>query len=68
MNELVKPGQRYEEVEDPPLDSVRMAWPFKTDEEREAIGKWFREQDKKQKAREKKLKEYGIKNLGKATL
>ena len=32
-----------------PMDSIRLAWPFKTEEERELIRKWMRKQTKARK-------------------
>lgn len=47
------------EVEPPkcPIDPVRMAWPFKTDKEREVLRKWYKqhEQWEKKKKREQVL-------------
>ena len=42
VNNIVAPEHQYREVKDPPIDEVRMAWPFKTEEEREIIRKWFK--------------------------
>ena len=50
INNLVAKECQYLEAKDAPLDPVRMAWPFKTEEELEALRKWF----KKQKLVEKK--------------
>lgn len=36
----------------PPLDPVRMAWPFKTKKEQEILMKWYKEQTKKEKKRQ----------------
>lgn len=49
VNQLVKPEHQYLDAVDPPLESVRMAWPFKTEEERELIRKWFKKQTKSRK-------------------
>lgn len=49
VNQLVAPEHQYQDVVDPPLDAVRMAWPFKTEEERQLIIKWMRKQTKKRK-------------------
>lgn len=56
VNQLVKPEHQYLEVDEPPLDSVRMAWPFKTEEELKAFSKWFRKEQQKQK--QKQIKEH----------
>ena len=47
VNQLVAPEHQYRDVVDPPLDAVRMAWPFKTEEERKLIVKWMRKQNKR---------------------
>lgn len=57
VNQLVKPEHQYLEVDEPPLDSVRMAWPFKTEEERKLIVKWMRKQNKVRKIEIAKLGE-----------
>jgi len=49
INQLVEPEHQYLDAENPPLDSLRMAWPFKTDEERKEIRKWMRKQTKTRK-------------------
>lgn len=51
-NNLVKPEHQYKHIKDPPLDPVRMAWPFKTEEEREVIRKWFKKAVKNEKQRQ----------------
>lgn len=56
-NYLVSPGNGYEGVEDPPLDHVRMAWPFKTEQELLVLSKWFkREEARVQKSEDQKRK------------
>jgi len=52
VDALVNPEHQYKESIDPPLDSVRMAWPFKTEEELEVIRKWFNKQKAAQKQKE----------------
>lgn len=56
VNQLVKPEHQYLEVEDPPLDQVRMAWPFKNETELKLLSKWFKAENlriqKKLRARE----------------
>jgi hypothetical protein len=49
INQLVAPEHQYLDADDPPLDSLRMAWPFKTDEERKKIQKWMIKQTKVRK-------------------
>ena len=49
VDQLVAPEHQYLDVDDPPLESLRMAWPFKTDEERKEIRKWIRKQTKVRK-------------------
>jgi hypothetical protein len=44
VDQLVKPEYQYLDAIDPPLDSIRMAWPFKTDAELNEIKKWFKSQ------------------------
>ncbi len=46
VDQLVAPEHQYLDANDLPLDSLRMAWPFKTDEERKEIRKWMRKQNK----------------------
>jgi hypothetical protein len=57
LNQLVAPEHQYLDADDPPLDSLRMAWPFKTDEERKEIRKWMRKQNKVRKIEFMKLGE-----------
>ena len=47
INQLVESEHQYLDAKDPPLDSLRMAWPFKTEEERKLIVKWMRKQNKR---------------------
>lgn len=49
VDQLVAPEHQYRDVENPPLDSIRMAWPFKTEEELKILSKWFKEEEKKLK-------------------
>jgi hypothetical protein len=49
INQLVESEHQYLDASNPPLDSLRMAWPFKTDEERKEIRKWMRKQNKVRK-------------------
>jgi len=57
INQLVASEHQYLDANDPPLDSLRMAWPFKTDEERKEIRKWMREQNKIRKIEFSKFEE-----------
>ena len=57
INQLVAPEHQYQDAVDPPLDAVRMAWPFKTEEERKLIVKWMRKQNKVRKIETAKLGE-----------
>lgn len=61
VDELVKPEHQYQEVKDAPLDAVRMAWPFKTEEELLILSRWFKKESKclKKKQIENHIKEYG---------
>ena len=68
MNDLVKPEYQYGWLEDPPLDPVRMAWPFKTEEELKILSKWFKEEDEKYKEMEKGRRKKILEEAGKAFL
>lgn len=57
INQLVSKEHQYLNAVDAPLDSVRMAWPFKTEEELKILSKWFKEQ--KQSIKQKELKDAG---------
>ena len=57
VNQLVAPEHQYQDVVNPPLDAVRMAWPFKTEEERALIVKWMRKQTKARRIEVAKLGE-----------
>ena len=63
VDQLVKPEHQYREVVAPPLDAVRMAWPFKTEEELLLLSKWFKKQQRAVK--EKQIKEH-VETYGKA--
>ena len=65
VNQLVAPEHQYLDVKEPPLPQVRMAWPFKTEQELRILSKWFKEEEKKTK---KKLIEKHVKQFGKAML
>jgi hypothetical protein len=47
VNQIVTKAYQYQEVIDPPLESIRMAWPFKTEAERLVIKKWFKDVSKR---------------------
>ena len=57
VDQLVAPEHQYLNTDDLPLDSLRMAWPFKTDEERKEIRKWMRKQSKARKIEFSKFEE-----------
>ena len=57
VDQLVAPEHQYRDANDPPLDSLRMAWPFKTDKERKLIAKWMRKQTKVRKIEFSKFEE-----------
>lgn len=63
VNLWVKPEvqEHYQKLVDPPLDHVRMAWPFKTEEELKILSRWHREQAKltKQKTIDDHKQQYG---------
>lgn len=65
VNRLVAPEYQYRDVVDPPLPHIRMAWPFKTEEELKILSKWFKEQEKLMK--KKQIKEH-ITKYGEALL
>lgn len=44
VDNLVKPEHQYRDLKDPPLDPVRMAWPFKTEKELRILSKWYKSQ------------------------
>ena len=62
---LVAPEHQCKEVVNPPLDPVRMAWPFKTEEELRVLSVWFKQQEKNLK--KKKIEEH-VKQHGEAFL
>lgn len=59
INKVVHPDHQYRDVLDPPLPHIRMAWPFKTEEELKILSKWYKEEEKKLKL--KQLKEHKTK-------
>ena len=76
VNTIVSPEHQYKDTANPPLDNIRMAWPFKTEEELRLLSEWFKKQDAqiktKLKAEEKETKrkeaDNHLKNYGKALL
>ena len=65
INNIVQPNHQYKEVSCPPLDSVRMAWPFKTEAELAILSKWFK---KEQKLNQERVVKRHIEKYGKAFL
>ena len=57
VDQLVAPEHQYLDADDPPLESLQMAWPFKTDKERKEIQKWMRKQNKIRKIEFSKFEE-----------
>lgn len=56
VDQLVPQEHQYKDIKEPPLDHVRMAWPFKTEEELRILSKWYKEEEKKLK--KKQVKEH----------
>jgi len=52
VNLIVDPKYQYRHLENPPLDAIRMAWPFKTEEELKILSRWFKEEEKKLKKKQ----------------
>lgn len=65
VNKLVAPEHQYRHVKNPPIDPVRMAWPFKTEGELYLLSQWYKKQQKSVK--EKQIQEH-IDQHGKAFL
>jgi len=61
VNQLVAPEYQYRDIKEPPLDAVRMAWPFKTEEELKILSHWFKQEEKKLKKKQiqEHVKQYG---------
>jgi hypothetical protein len=61
VDQLVAPEHQYRDLVDPPLDPVRMAWPFKTEEELKLLSVWFKKQERltKKKQIEDHKEKYG---------
>lgn len=58
VDQLVSPevqAQIIENYNGPPMDNIRLAWPFKTEEELRILSKWFKQEE--QRAKKKALKE-----------
>ena len=49
VDQLVSKEHQYANESNLPMDSIKMAWPFKTEKERELIKKWMRKQTKNRK-------------------
>lgn len=59
VDQLVSPevqAQIIENYNGPPMDNVRLAWPFKTEEELRILSKWYKEEERKTK--KKQIKEH----------
>lgn len=54
VNQMVAPEHQYKDAIDPPLDEIRMAWPFKTEEELRLLTKWFKTHKQQQIEKHKK--------------
>lgn len=65
VDQLVAPEHQYKDVVNPPLPHIRMAWPFKTEEELKILSRWFKEEEKKLK--NKQIKEH-VNKYGEALL
>lgn len=68
VDQLVNPehqAQVIERYKGISMDSVRLAWPFKTDEERAQLAKWLRQERRKQK---KKTEDEHVAKYGKAII
>ena len=65
VDQLVPEEHQYKNIKEPPLDNIRMAWPFKTEKELKALSKWFKQEEKKVK--KKQIIEH-IEKHGKALL
>lgn len=65
VDQLVPQEHQYKNIKEPPLPHVRMAWPFKTEEELRILSKWFKQEEKKLK---KKQIEEHIEQHGEAFL
>jgi len=55
VDQLVSPevqAQIIENCQDVPMDNVRLAWPFKTEEELRILSQWYRQEEKKIKKKQ----------------
>jgi len=55
VDQLVAPevqAQIIENCQDVPMDNVRLAWPFKTEEELRILSQWYRQEEKKIKKKQ----------------
>ena len=55
VDQLVAPevqAQIIERYEGVPMDNVRLAWPFKTEEELRILSQWYRQEEKKMKKKQ----------------
>lgn len=65
VDQLVPEEHQYKDAQDPPLDNVRMAWPFKTEKELKILSRWFKQEERKVK--KKQVREH-VNQYGKALL
>lgn len=65
VDQLVPEEHQYKDIKEPPLDNIRMAWPFKTEEELKVLSKWFKQE--KKKVKNKQIQEH-VDTYGKALL
>jgi hypothetical protein len=56
VDQLVSREHQYLDAANAPLNNIRMAWPFKTEEELVMLSKWFKKQDREVK--EKQVREH----------
>lgn len=76
VNALVQPEYQYKELQNPPLDHIRMAWPFKTEEELRILSAWYKREaermriklSKQAKEIKKQEEDKHAKRFGKALL
>ena len=68
VDQLVSPevqAQIIENYNGPPMDNIRLAWPFKTEEELRLLSQWYKREEKKLK--KKQIKEH-IEKYGESLL
>lgn len=76
VNALVEPEYQYRDLPNPPLDNIRMAWPFKTEEELRVLSAWYKKEaehmriklSKQAKEIKKQEEDKHAKRFGKALL